>query len=302
MSVSLVIGADSRLGRAVSLRERQLGRAVIETRRKSIDSPALLDIASMATTWHVPADVSVAYFCAAVTSQRSCYTDFAAAYSVNVRGTCELVRRLIDAGVFVVFPSTNLVFDGSQAFVSPLAMPCPRTAYGRMKAETEARLLDFGGGVGIVRLSKVVHDELAIFAEWQAAFHSGAIVHPLADVMFSPLPLADASALLVAVAHSRTPGVVQASAAEDLSYAEACFLFARSQGVSSASVRPISWRESGLFFEHVPDHTTLDSTRATALFGFRPPSASVALTEELALSGERCRGNRPMGSPERPPQ
>jgi dTDP-4-dehydrorhamnose reductase len=278
---ALIIGADSVLGRAIASRERQLGNRVIETRRSVADGSQSLDIGVMATTWPIPPQTTIAYFCAAMTSQRECQMDFSRAYAVNVTGTCALVRRLVDAGLFVVFPSTNLVFDGSQPFVSPAATPCPQTSYGKMKAEAEAHLLAYSGRVGVVRLSKLVHEELPVFTHWRLAFESGLDVRPFHDMVFSPLPLATAVDVLVAVAHSHVAGVVQASAAEDISYAEACHALARRQGVPASRVRPISWMEHDEPLEHAPAHTTLDSNRASEVCGFRAPRALAALDQAL---------------------
>jgi len=281
MSVSLIIGADGVLGQAIVARERELGHSVIETRRRGNAGPACLDIASMSETWPIPPQVTVAYVCAAITSQRECAINTPRAYATNVTGTYTIARRLVEAGVFVVFPSTNMVFDGSRPFVSPLAATCPRTTYGRMKAEAERSLLAIGGRVGVVRLSKVVYGNLPVFAQWQVAFESGCDVLPFEDLLFSPLPIVDAANVLIAVARSRAEGIVQASAAEDISYADACRIVAERLGVAPSRVRPISWREKGGFLEHAPAHTTLDSTRASEISGFTPPKARAAIESAM---------------------
>jgi xanthine dehydrogenase small subunit len=58
-----------------------------------------------------------------------------------------LARRLLSLGAFVVFTSTNLVFDGEQAHYATCATPHPTSEYGRQKAEAERALLALGARV-----------------------------------------------------------------------------------------------------------------------------------------------------------
>lgn len=277
--VSLVIGAHGVLGRSVSERLRTLGHTVVEASRRPTADALPLEIDAMAASWALPPGVTTAYFCAAVTSQTSCRDAFAQAYAINVTNTVLLIRRLVEAGVFVVFPSTNLVFDGSQPQVSAESARCPRTAYGRMKSEAEIRILAIGGSVGVVRLTKVVHAHLPVFARWRTSLTQGLTVQPFHDMVFSPLPLHEAVSVLLAVGRNRVTGVTQAAAQDDVSYAQACRLLARHLTVPEALVTPVSWHDSDVLLEHVPEHTTLDTTRAEQLFGFRPPRAQEALEE-----------------------
>jgi dTDP-4-dehydrorhamnose reductase len=275
---SLVIGANGVLGRSVAERLRSLGNWVVGTSRRPTAGNLPLDILAMAASWEPPAGITTAYFCAAVTSQSLCRKSFDCAHAVNVTATVSLIRRLLDAGIFVVFPSTNLVFDGSQPHVLADAATCPRTAYGRMKAEAEMRLLALGG-VGVVRLTKVVHDHLPVFAHWRTSLTQSITVHPFHDMVFSPLLLHDAVSILVAVGQNRLHGLMQGSAKNDISYAEACRLLAHHLHVAESQVKPVSWQGSDERLEHVPDHTTLDTSRAEEICGLVPRAAEAALEE-----------------------
>lgn len=280
---SLVIGADGLLGRSISDRLRSLGGLVVETRRlRTADTPPL-DIATMAASWPLPRNLTTAYFCAAVTSQHECRTAFGRAYAVNVTGTVALIRRLVDAGIFVVFPSSNLVYDGSRPHVPAEAAPCPQTAYGQMKAEVEADVLAVGRGVGVVRLTKVVHSALPVFAEWRTSFRRGLDVRPFYDMVFAPLALSDAASVLINVGQKQVHGITQASSQDDISYAQACRFLAKQLDIPESQVHPVSWRESGRHFEHVPSHTTLDTRRAEHLCGFSTPTAQAVLEEVLGI-------------------
>src|SRR5690606_26325829 len=114
-----------------------------------------LDLADDPPRWRLPEDVAVAFLCAAVTALRSCEADPAGTARANVEHTARLASMLVGRGAFVVFLSSNLVFDGSEPRRRADAPTCPATEYGRQKAAAEGALLAMGG-VSIVRLTKVV--------------------------------------------------------------------------------------------------------------------------------------------------
>jgi len=114
----VVVGGEAILGAAVVASLEASGRRVIATSHRR--GPAPLDLAAAAATWPIPAGVTAACICAAVTSIDDCRRFPRAAEAVNVTGTITLARRLVAAGVRVVFPSSSLVFDGTR--------PRPRSA------------------------------------------------------------------------------------------------------------------------------------------------------------------------------
>ncbi len=54
--------------------------------------------------------------------------------------TSLLIKRLVAVGIFVVFISSNAVFDGTIPFVRADQPVNPKTAYGRQKAAAEEAL------------------------------------------------------------------------------------------------------------------------------------------------------------------
>ncbi|NBV46646.1 MAG: NAD-dependent epimerase/dehydratase family protein [Planctomycetia bacterium] len=285
---TLVIGADGLIGRALVSHLRNAGQNTLATSRRNGDKTMRLDLANVSDTWSPPPGVATAYLCAARTSLRECRDNPAQAHLVNVRGTLAVARRLVDAGTFVVFLSSNLVFDGTEPFVRAEAMPNPQTEYGRMKSEAEAGLLALGDGVGIVRVSKILGPDSPLLGRWRSELHAGHRLFPFRDMVFSPLLLEHVVPLLLAVGEARTSGVVQASGSADISYAEACGRFVECSGKSPLCVQPMSWRDSDADVEYVPKHTTLDSTRAGNLANFIPPDPTGVITA-LASAGNAPR-------------
>jgi dTDP-4-dehydrorhamnose reductase len=223
-----------------------------------------------------PVQINIAILCAAVTSLENCRLDPDSSRQVNVVGTVALVKRLIKGGAFVVFLSTNLVFDGETPFAKPTNPVNPQTEYGRQKAEAESQLLACGDQVAIVRFSKILSSRSPLFQGWIQDLKAGKAIHPFSDMVMAPVSLTFAVEVLLEVAARRLPGIFQVSARQDMSYAAAAQYIARQLGADLELVQPISYRESGVDF--APLYTSLDTGRI-ADFGIRAPQAVEAFQE-----------------------
>jgi dTDP-4-dehydrorhamnose reductase len=120
-------------------------------------------------------------------SQKACEENYPATYAINVTATVELAERLIEAGAFVVFLSTNLVFDGTLPRGLPITRLNPQTAYGQQKAEAEQTLLDMAPDcVAIVRLTKVLDRGFPWFKD---GLTPSGLANPSIPLPTSTLPL-----------------------------------------------------------------------------------------------------------------
>jgi dTDP-4-dehydrorhamnose reductase len=282
----LVVGGDAILGAAVVASLEACGRRVIATSRRR--GPAPLDLASDADTWPIPAGVTAACICAAVTSIEDCRRFPRAAEAVNVTGTTTLARRLVAAGVRVVFPSSSLVFDGTRPQPRPETPPSPVTAYGRLKAAAETELLALGPAVTVVRLSKVIHPGMSLFETWRQRLRAGLPIQPFTDLRFAPLDLRTAATALTLACSADVGGILQLSASEDLSYAEAARHLAAAVGYDAGLIRPASGQAAGLDPDQIVRHATLDSTRLEELTGLVPPAPWAALDPLVREWSERA--------------
>jgi dTDP-4-dehydrorhamnose reductase len=230
-----------------------------------------LDLAQPASTWQLPDQpIRTAVICAAITSQKFCEQNYNSTYVVNVTSTIELARLLVNRGVLVVFVSTNLVFDGTVAQIAPDSPKRPKTAYGRQKDQTEEALLSFNSPlVSIVRLSKVVDNYFALFHSWIADLKQGKKIHPFDDLYFAPIALDIVTDLLFKIALQRINGVIQFSATDDISYANAACYLSEKLCLNTALIEPVSCHTAGITDQ--PKFTTMNTDRLAPL-GINPPS------------------------------
>ena len=275
----LVVGADGAIGAAVAARLEVAGHDVIRTSRRGTPGTVPLDLAADPESWRLPAGVSAAVLCAAITSTEACRLRPDDARRVNVDAPVALGHRLASAGGRLVFLSTNMVFDGSLPFVPPGTAPCPRTAYGAMKADAEHGLLSLGNASTVVRLTKVVGRTLPVIEAWRAALGGGETVQPFSDLPMAPVSLDVAAAVIAAAAREPLGPILQVSARADVTYADVAARLAARWGYAPDRVRPVAVAESGMGLEHVPAHTTLDAHAVRDRLGIEPPDPWAAFDE-----------------------
>ena len=260
-------------------------RAIGTTRRKDTvsDKRIWLDLDSNIESWNPPDDVSAAFLCAAVSSLDQCRVAPDRSRAVNVHNTARIAAKLVDKGCMVVFPSTNLVYDGTVPFRRPEEKVCPATEYGRQKAETEQRLL-FLGSVAVVRLTKVLPTNAPLFADWREKLLDGKAIQPFSDMAFSPLPLQFVTEVLMKVVKNELRGIIQVSADRDITYEDAARFMAGRLNASPAQVQPIQATAlKGRTFEAVPQFTTLEITRLRTELQLTPPDVWSTIGMACAL-------------------
>jgi dTDP-4-dehydrorhamnose reductase len=203
---------------------------------------------------------------------------------VNVYNTVKLAEKLMAQGLFVIFPSTNLVYDGSMSN-RPSAHPtCPKTEYGRQKATVESQLLKLRGSIGIIRFTKILTPKMPLIIGWINALRSGQTIHPFSDMVMAPVSLDFAVQVLVKVMELRLPGILQVSARQDVTYEETARYLARRLGVNQDLVKPVHSYRSGVTLEHIPRHTALDVGRLQSFLGMEPPDVWATINLVYGLS------------------
>jgi dTDP-4-dehydrorhamnose reductase len=272
----LLIGGESEIAGATLAALRRDGLPAIATTRRrdrvGVDC-TFLDLAARLDDWQPPDGVEAACIFAAIGHLAECARDPAGSALVNVAGTIALAERLAERGVYVLYLSTDKVFDGSRAQMPADAPLCPVSEYGRQKAQTDAHLqmmIAAGAPVGILRLAKIVSPGIALFGQWQAALAAGTPIQAFHDMMMAPTPVADAAAAIIALLGARASGVWQLSGAEDISYAETAIRIARRVGADAALVQPVAAATAGMPAGATPRHTTLDSGALIDRFAISP--------------------------------
>lgn len=289
---TLIVGSDSLIGRALSAHLQRAGeRVVATTRRRDAEDKfhLYLDLSKDVEGWQCSWPITVAVICAGVTKLDACKRDPEATARVNVQGVSTLVKNLVASGTFVIYLSTNQVFDGSIPHRHPDDLHSPITEYGRQKTEVERRISQWGDSVAIVRFTKIIGPNIPLFSVWVEALRKDEAIQPFSDMFMAPVPLSCAISVLRLIADRRLPGILQVSGASDISYMEAAHFGARLLGADPSLVQPISASQSGHYAEPLPAHTSLNVDRLRTTLGMGPPDVwwtiEMAFTKPYVLAG-----------------
>ena len=273
----LIVGGDSEIGGAAFAALKSQDRAVVATTRRldCVSQDRLfLDLTASFDGWESPAGATSACVCAAVARLADCAADPQASAHINVSQTLTVVDKLLRRDIYVLFLSTNQVFDGRLPQVPPDAPYSPVSEYGRQKARTESTLRDYmarGAPVGILRLAKVVSPRMALLQRWIADLAKGEPISPFTDMPFAPTPIASVTSAISSLLSERASGIFQLTGPRDVSYADVGHFLAGKLGVVSSLVRAASARAAGLPEGATPLHTTLDSVALRNRFGIEVP-------------------------------
>jgi dTDP-4-dehydrorhamnose reductase len=283
----LLIGGDSEIAAATSVHLRSSGIEAVATTRKPGrlgEGRIFLDLAQPLDGWSPPDGIRAACIFAAVARLADCHNDPRGSSLINVTRAIELAECLTAGRIYVLFLSTNQVFDGSRPMVRADEPRRPISEYGRQKARTEMRLEEMaeqGARVGVLRLSKIVSPGMPLLRRWEAELSAGRAVEAFGDMALAPVPVATVAATIATLMRARAPGVWQLTGPRDVSYAETADYIAKRVGADSGLVRPVSATSAGMPEGSTPRHTTLDSSALRERFGIAAADAWTTIAEVL---------------------
>ena len=276
----LVVGGDGLIGRALVRHLSGEGRDVLATtRRRGLAGPTrpFLELSRDPSGWAPSQPVEVAFLLAASANQQSCCADPAVSRRINVDHTVALARGLVAQGAFVVFTSTNLVFDGEAPRYPTCASPTPTSEYGRQKAEAEQALLALGAPVAVVRLTKVLAADMPLIGGWIEALKAGRPVDAFSDLICAPMPVGYVAQALTRIGAAGRSGLYHLSGADEVSYVDLARSLASRLGADRTLVRATTSAAAGVALQTIPKHSSLDAHAVADAFTLPPPSLDAVI-------------------------
>jgi dTDP-4-dehydrorhamnose reductase len=164
---------------------------------------------------------SAAIICAAITSIDKCDENPSACRDVNVVGTIAVIDSLLKSGTFVVYISTNAVFDGSREFVSTTETPNPLNKYGSFKLEVEQHLrMQKNDNFAILRITKLITNQTRFIVAWRELLEQKKTIPAYTNRFLSPVSIQEVESALSAILKTRQTGVFHLGGQDELSYFE----------------------------------------------------------------------------------
>jgi len=290
----LIIGGDSEIGAATYRLIQGQGKPVLATTRWrgriGQDRP-FLDLSDPLEFWEPPKGTVAACLCAAVARLEACAKDPEASARINVTQSLRLIEKLLASGVYVLFLSTNQVFDGRTPNILSDAPHSPVSEYGRQKARTEARLHELmagGAPVAILRLAKVISPDIPLLHDWIKALKHGRTIRAFQDMMLAPVPIDLVCTAIAALMNDRAIGIFQLSGPLDVNYLEVARIVAHCLGADPSLISPTKASDMIGAEGICPLHTTLASRRLCERYKFEVPAVREIVNSVIAHNSRQA--------------
>lgn len=260
---ALIVGGDSRIGRAIAERLLLDGWRVTSTTRRGASGTNVIELPLERVVSDGPPPLDgydAMIIAAAVTGHAACESAPERARVVNVEAPEILTKAGIAAGTKIVLLSTNLVLGGDSAFLDVTAPWEPVGEYGHQKADAEAAILSLHGAlehVAILRLTKVLDSRLPLLEMWRQQASRGEMVNAFRDLVMAPVSLMHAATALQSLLEAEATGIFHCSGGEEISYAVFAKIYFQHLGLDPLFVNAIEGRRTNPTAAAAPLHASL---------------------------------------------
>lgn len=163
----------------------------------------------------------------AISRPDECELNKELAFSINVKGTENLLAGAYNCKSFFIFISTDFVFDGKQGMYMEDDKTGPVNYYGQTKAEAEALVKQYAFSWSIVRTvlvyGKPVSGRDNILTRVKQKLEMGEEYKVVSDQLRTPTYIEDLVAAIAAIINKQTAGVFHIAGADVMTpYEMAC--------------------------------------------------------------------------------
>lgn len=217
----LVVGANSRIGTASIKHLRKEGYDVYGTSRnvqKNNPKSFCLDLST--PSYNIDfSKFNCVIICAGVTDVELCEAEPEMCERINSTNTIELIDRCVRKNAFVIFISSNAVFDGKKSFYRHTDTTSPTTKYGEAKLSVEKYIQTLPlKKACVLRLTKVITDSTPFIQNWRNAAKNGNKIKAFDNRLISPINIKDVVDTIELLIKNKNSGIFQLSGSEEISF------------------------------------------------------------------------------------
>jgi dTDP-4-dehydrorhamnose reductase len=220
---------------------------------------------------------------AAVARAAQCESAPEATAAINVNVPLLLADLCAEAGIDLLFTSTDLVFDGRRAPYDEGCPPDPVCVYGEQKARAESAVMEHWPRALICRLPLLFglapHADDHFGVQMLKSIAAGRSLNLFADEYRTPVDNHDAALGLLTLL-GRAQGILHMGGRTRVSRHALGLLMAQQMGIAPGMIRSVSIDSIPTPYQRSPD-CSLDSRRAYRL-GYDPAPLSEALARTVA--------------------
>ena len=159
--------------------------------------------------------------CAAITNIAQCESEPEKCERINSINTIALIEKCVASKCFVIFLSSNAVFDGKKPFYKHTDTTSPTTKYGEFKLNVEKYIQDLPqNDACVLRLTKVITDRTPFIQNWKAAAENGNEIKAFSNRLISPIDIEDVVDSIQLLVERKNSGIFQLGSSEEISFYE----------------------------------------------------------------------------------
>ncbi|MDP3706002.1 MAG: sugar nucleotide-binding protein [Legionellaceae bacterium] len=277
----LIIGIDSQIGSALKAELEHFGYSVFGTTRKKENISKRIFYLDLALVGEFCCDIPMdaVFLCASITKFSDCKNSLEYSRIVNYEAQINLANFFFRQNAFIIFLSSQTVFDGNKPAYRVEDNVCPTTAHGEHKAATESKLLSMSNNVAIVRLTKVLTPDYPLILQWIQALKNNSRIEPFYDLRFSPISIKTVTSCLKEIVARNIKQTIHLSGEHDITYHTMALCLVRLLGVSESLVHPKSALQAGVA-SPLCSYSSLDMSESSKLFQL-PDMSLESIVEDL---------------------
>jgi dTDP-4-dehydrorhamnose reductase len=176
------------------------------------------------------------------------YLEHDLAYQIHIVKTIELIKYLAERRIWIIFLSSDQVFDGKKGNYTELDEPNPVNSYGLFKLQVEKYLMNNLDNYLILRLSKTYSTNIAdggMFADILGAFRKGGPVKAAYNLIFNPTDVKYVCQRIYQLIHMNIKGLYHLANKAVMSRYEFAYRIAKEHNFDPALIQPIDFNKLG---------------------------------------------------------
>jgi dTDP-4-dehydrorhamnose reductase len=219
---------------------------------------------------------------ASITDVDFCERSPSLAMDINGKATGIIADVCRELSIFLVYVSSDYVFDGQTGHYGEEDRPNPINAYGRSKLLGERMVSDYAGDYCTTRTSVLFgcgREHRSNFGTWLLEqLTTGQNVSVINGQYASPTLSTHLARMLLEVAEKRITGIIHLAGADRMNRYEFAVRFAQEFGFNAALVVPIS-ADPTRWHARRPTDSSLNVERAIRLLDMKPMTVDDELRE-----------------------
>ncbi len=187
--------------------------------------------------------------CAALTNIDFCEEHPSAAHVNNVLASSSLAEAAKEIKAYMIYISTDCVFDGEKGDYREDDLTNPINVYGKTKLEAERKVMSIHPSSCVVRTNIFGWNKLNKFslAEWMIdKLAQGKELPGFKDVTFSPILVNDLTEILFKLYEKKYVGILHVGGSDACSKLEFAYMIADIFGYDRKHIKPVNYSDGGL--------------------------------------------------------